>query len=84
MRRFFGGGGTIAAFQYLKGCHWEQAFVLFSVIVQPLAAYNLQPRKNFLIVRTIDQWNRLPQEVVSVPSQEVLQERLDLHLSTIV
>ncbi|ETE65546.1 hypothetical protein L345_08687, partial [Ophiophagus hannah] len=42
---------------------------------------NLELRRNFLTVRTINQWNRLPSEVVGVPSLEAFKMTVDSSLS---
>ncbi|KFZ56203.1 hypothetical protein N321_13409, partial [Antrostomus carolinensis] len=41
-------------------------------------------RKKFFTVRVVRHWNRLPKEVVEVPSLEVLKARLDEALSNLV
>ena len=45
---------------------------------------SLEIRRNFLMVRTIKQWNSLPPDVVGAPSLEVFKKRLDSHLSGMV
>ncbi|KAG9466777.1 hypothetical protein GDO78_016145 [Eleutherodactylus coqui] len=46
--------------------------------------HKLDIRKNFLTVRLINEWNRLPWEVVSFPSMEVFKQRLDKYLSGMI
>ena len=84
-------GDTIAIFKYSKGCHLEDGAQLFSVAPEGRARTNgfkliqkkfrLNIREKFLTVRAVPQWNRLPREVVSAPSLEVLKQRLDSHLT---
>uniref|UniRef100_A0A8C5RXB7 Lanosterol synthase n=1 Tax=Laticauda laticaudata TaxID=8630 RepID=A0A8C5RXB7_LATLA len=82
-------GDMIAVFQYLSGCHR-----LFSKAPKGQARnngwklnkerFNLEIRRNFLTVRTINQWNSLPSEVVGASSLEAFKKRLDCHLSEMV
>uniref|UniRef100_A0A8C5RY28 mitogen-activated protein kinase n=1 Tax=Laticauda laticaudata TaxID=8630 RepID=A0A8C5RY28_LATLA len=84
-------GDRIAAFQYLRGCHREEGVKLFSKASEGQTRnngwklnkerFNLEIRRNFLIVRTINPWNSLPLEVVGASSLEVFKKRLDCHLS---
>ena len=67
-----------ALFKYLKGCHGEEGQDLFLIIpecrthnnglILKEARFRLNIRKNFLIVRAVQQWNQLPQELVSAPT----------------
>ena len=41
-------------------------------------------RKNFFTERMIRCWNGLPREVVKLASLEILKERLDMTLSTMI
>ena len=87
-------GDTIAVFRYLKGCHSAEGLALFSLAQEGRtrsngmklqgSRYRLDIRKNFLTVRAISEWNKLPKEVVSSPSLEVFKRRLDGHLSGVV
>uniref|UniRef100_A0A8D0DXF8 Reverse transcriptase domain-containing protein n=1 Tax=Salvator merianae TaxID=96440 RepID=A0A8D0DXF8_SALMN len=86
-------GDMIAVYKYLKGCHSAEGSDLFSLAQGRTRSngmklqgkrFRLDVRKNFMTVRTINQWNRLPQEVVSSPSMEVFKRRLDGHLSGMV
>ena len=77
-------------FKYLKGCHVEEGTGLFSTAPDTRTRSNgfkvqekrfhLNLRKNFLIVRAGQQWNRLPRSVVESPSFEVFKQRLDCHV----
>ncbi|KFV19453.1 hypothetical protein N340_14253, partial [Tauraco erythrolophus] len=46
--------------------------------------FRLDIRKKFFTLRAVRHWNRLSREVVSVPSLEVFQARLDKALSNLV
>ena len=46
--------------------------------------FSLDIRKKFFPVRVVRHWNRLPREVVDVPSPEVFKARLDRALSNLV
>ena len=46
--------------------------------------FRLDIRKKFFLVRVVRHWNRLPREVVDVPSLEVSKARLDGALSNLV
>ena len=84
----------IAIIQYLKGCHREEGIDLFSIAPENRTRTNgcklirgrsnLDIRRNFLMMRTIKQWNNLPPNVVGVPSLDVFKKRLDSHLSGMV
>ena len=80
----------IAVFQCLKGCHREEGIDLFFIVPggrtgtngwKLIRTSNLEIRRNFLMVRTIKQWNSLPPDVVGTLLLEVLKKRLDSHLS---
>ena len=70
-------GDMTAVFQYLKGCHREEGIDLFSIAPEGRirtngwklvrGKSNLEIRRNFLTVRTIKHWNRLPPNVVGAP-----------------
>ena len=84
----------IAVFQYLKGCHREVGITLFSIAPEgrtrsnewkPIRGrFNMEIKRNFLMVRTIKQWNSLPPDVVSAPLLEVFNKRWDRHLSRMI
>ena len=38
-------------------------------------------RKNFLTVRAVQEWNQLPQELVSAPTLEAFRKNLDNHVA---
>ncbi|KFP01127.1 hypothetical protein N300_00996, partial [Calypte anna] len=46
--------------------------------------FRLDIRKKFFDLRVVKHWNRLPKEVVAVPSLEVFKARLDGALSNLV
>jgi len=46
--------------------------------------YRLDVRKKFLTMSVVKHWNRLPKEVMDVPSLEVFKARLDEALSSLV
>ena len=87
-------GDMIAVFRYLRGCHKEEGVKLFSKapggrtrsngwkLIKERS--NLELRRNFLTVRTINLWNSLPPEVVNAPTLEVFKKMLDSHLSEMV
>ncbi|KAK4823947.1 hypothetical protein QYF61_008333 [Mycteria americana] len=63
-------GDLIALYNYLKGGCSEMVVGLFSQAI----------RKNFFTKRVVKHWNRLPREVVELPSLEVFRRRLDVVL----
>ena len=77
----------ITLFKYLKGCHAEEGQDLFSIIKECRTCNNgfkLQETRfwwnieNILLtVRAVQQWNQLPQEVVSAPVTETSKRKLD-------
>jgi len=75
-------GDLIAAFQYLKEacCDKERinGFKLREVI------FRLHIRNKFFTMRVVKHCNRLPREVVEVPSLETFKVRLDGPLSNLV
>jgi len=46
--------------------------------------FRLDIRKTFFIQRVVTLWNRLPKEVVDVPSLEAVKARLDVALGSLV
>jgi len=46
--------------------------------------FRLDIRRNFFTQRVVTHWNRLPKEVVDVPSMEAFEARLDVALGSLV
>ncbi|KFR09271.1 hypothetical protein Y956_11947, partial [Nipponia nippon] len=46
--------------------------------------FRIDIRKKFFTMRVVRHWNRLPREVVDVPSLQVFKARLDGALSNLV
>ncbi|EMP33754.1 hypothetical protein UY3_09047 [Chelonia mydas] len=77
--------------QSLQTCYKEDSDQLFSISRTRNNGLNLQQgrfsldiRKNFLTLRVVKLWNRLPREVMESPSLEAFKNRLDKHLSGMV
>ena len=87
-------GDHIAAFQYLKGTYRKAGEGLFIRACSnrmrgngfrlEKGRFRLDIRKKFFTVRVVRHWNRLPSEVVSVPSLEAFKARLDGALRNLV
>jgi len=87
-------GDLIAAFQYLKRAYRKDGEGLFTWVCSDGTRRNgskvkegrfrLDIRKKFFTMRVVKHWNRLPREVVDVPSLEVFEARLDGGLSNLV
>ncbi|CAJ0959506.1 unnamed protein product [Ranitomeya imitator] len=67
-------GDLIAVYKYLKGCHIVEGSSLFSFAQGKTRSngmklngrrHRLDIRRNFLTVRMINEWNRLPREVLA-------------------
>ena len=82
------------AFQYLKGAYRKAGEGLFiracsdrtrgNDIKLEEGRFRLDLGKKFFTVRVVRHWNRLPSEVVNVPSLEAFKARLDGALSNLV
>ena len=78
----------------MEGCPTEERQDLFSIIPEcrthnnglklKEARFWLNIRKNFLTVRAVQQWNQLPQELVSAPTLEAFKKNLDKHLADLL
>ncbi|GAB0191117.1 mitochondrial enolase superfamily member 1 [Grus japonensis] len=87
-------GGLIVAFQYLKGAYRKDGEGLFirehsdrtraNGFKLKEGRFRLDRRKKSFTGRVVRHWNRLPREVVEVPSLEVFEARLDGALGNVV
>jgi len=84
----------LAAFQYLKGAYNKGGDRLLSRACCSRTRgkgfklkegrFRLDIRNNFLTMRVVKHWHRLPREVVGAPSLETFKTRLDRALSNLV
>ena len=87
-------GDLTAAFQYMKGAYSKAREGLYTKTCSVRTRGNgsklkdfrlrLDTRKKFFAVRAVRHWNRLPREVVEVPTLEVFKARLDEALQNLV
>ena len=84
----------VASFQYLKGAYRKAGEELFiragsdrmrgNGFKLEEGKFRLDIRKKFFTVRVVRHWNRLPREIVDVPTLEAFKARLDGPLSNLV
>jgi len=82
------------SYSYRKGAYRKNGEGLFTRVCSDRTRGNgfklkecrfrLDIRKKFFTMRVVKHWNRLPREVVDVPSLEVFKARLDGALSNLI
>jgi len=87
-------GDFIAAFQYVKEACKKDGDKLFSRACcdrtrgngfkQREGRFRLDIRKTFFTIRVVKHWNRLPREVVDIPSLETFKVKSDGALNNLV
>ena len=87
-------GDLIVAFQYLKGAYKQEEEQLFTRLDSDRTRGNsfklrqgrfrLDIRRKFFTQRVVTHWNRLPREVVDIPSLEAFKARLDVALGRLI
>jgi len=87
-------GDLINAYKYLKGGYREDGTRLFSVVPSNRTRgnghklkqrkFHLNMRKNFIILKMTEPWNRLPRGVVESPSLEIFKPHLDKVLCSLL
>ena len=87
-------GDLIVAFQYLKGAYKQEGECLVTRVDSDRTMENgfklrqgrfrLDNMRKFFTQRVVTHWNRLPKEVVDVPSLKTFKARLDVALGSLV